>query len=69
MQQLFQHMRVAFLLVSMLLCLAAQAMTSSPEPGDTDADKPVHLVGAEFRPAYVFPTYSFSRVTMPPGSR
>ena len=58
-------MRVVLVLISMLLCLplglAAQAITSSSEPGSTDGSKPVHLVGLDVRPGYVFPTHSFFR--------
>ena len=58
-------MRVVLVLISMLLCLplglAAQAITSSSEPGSTDDSKPVHLVGLDVRPGYVFPTHSFFR--------
>lgn len=63
MQQLSRHVRAAFVLICIYLCLplglAAQSVTSASAPDSLRRDRPVHLLGVEFRPAYVFPTYSF----------
>ena len=56
----------------LLLCslpLAAQSVTSTSAPDSTRRGKPVHLVGAEFRPGYIFPTSSFFRGDNAAGKR
>ena len=58
-------MRLIFVLISMLCCLpfgsAAQSITSTSEPDSMKGDKPVHMVGLDVRPGYVFPTHGFFR--------
>lgn len=56
----------------LLLCslpLAAQSVTLTAAPDSTRRGKPVHLVGAEFRPGYIFPTSSFFRGDNAAGKR
>ena len=52
-------------MISMLCCLpfglAAQSITSTSEPDSMKGDKPVHMVGLDVRPGYVFPTHGFFR--------